>query len=84
MLLLKYWLKKLNGEREELSLKIYHLLGLIPFIMILGFAGWANHIEPYVLGMPFLLFWTVLWTVLTSPIMWIIFKLDAANKGDIT
>jgi hypothetical protein len=69
-------------EREEQRLKPYHLLALIPFITILGFSSWANRVEPYLLGMPFLLFWVVLWTVLSTPIMWIIFKLDSASKGD--
>ncbi|WP_047154830.1 DUF3311 domain-containing protein [Aneurinibacillus tyrosinisolvens] len=63
-------------------MKLYHLLALIPFITILGLSSWANRVEPYVLGMPFLLFWVVLWTVLSTPIMWIIFKLDSASKGD--
>ncbi|MFD4706893.1 DUF3311 domain-containing protein [Gottfriedia sp. NPDC058432] len=63
-------------------MKIYHLLALIPFIAILGFSSWANHVEPFVLGMPFLLFWVVLWTVFSTPVMWIIFKLDSANKGE--
>ena len=67
--------------KEGVIVKLYHLLGLIPFIMILGFSSWANHVKPIVLGMPFLLFWVVLWTVLSSLIMWIIFKLDSINKG---
>ncbi|PEJ60537.1 hypothetical protein CN692_00140 [Bacillus sp. AFS002410] len=61
-------------------MKIYHLLALIPFIAILGFSSWANQVDPYVLGMPFLLFWVVLWTVISTPIMWIIYKLDSTNK----
>jgi hypothetical protein len=40
----------------------------------------ANRTEPYVLGMPFIMFWTVLWVVLTSVIMFIVFKTDPANK----
>lgn len=33
---------------------------------ILGGVIFANRVEPFVLGMPFLLFWIVLWVVLTS------------------
>ncbi|WP_327838438.1 DUF3311 domain-containing protein [Bacillus salipaludis] len=36
---------------------------------------------PYVLGMPFILFWIVLWVVITTFILAIIFKFDVANKG---
>ncbi|CAM5795597.1 MULTISPECIES: DUF3311 domain-containing protein [Brevibacillus] len=64
-------------------MKLIHLLALLPFIGILGCIGFVNKVEPYVLGLPFLLFWIVLWVVLTSVIMAIIYKLDPANKrGD--
>ncbi|MGX2961186.1 DUF3311 domain-containing protein [Peribacillus sp. JNUCC 23] len=63
-------------------MKFIHLLSLIPFIGMLGLP-FVNKIEPYVLGMPFILFWAVMWVVLTSVIMAIIFKLDPNNKeGD--
>jgi hypothetical protein len=61
-------------------MKLIHLLGLIPFIGILGGISWANKTTPYVLGMPFILFWIVLWVILTAVIMAIVFKLDPANK----
>ncbi|QCJ45390.1 DUF3311 domain-containing protein [Bacillus sp. S3] len=41
----------------------------------------ANRIEPYVLGLPFLLFWIVLWMILSSVVLLIVYKLDPANKG---
>jgi uncharacterized membrane protein len=56
------------------------VLALIPFIFMLGGAYVFNQVTPYVLGMPFLLFWCVLWTVLTSVIMAIIYKIDPKNK----
>jgi len=50
---------------------------------MLGGIVWANKTTPYVLGMPFLLFWIVLWVLLTSGIMAVIYQLDPANKdGD--
>ena len=64
-------------------MKFIHVLSLIPFIGMLGMLPFVNKIEPYVLGMPFVLFWIVMWVVLTSVIMAIIFKLDPNNKeGD--
>lgn len=35
---------------------------------------------PYVLGMPFILFWIVLWVVLSSAIMALVYRLDPANR----
>jgi hypothetical protein len=40
-------------------------------------------VEPFVLGLPFILFWIVMWVVLSSGIMAIVYALDPANKdGD--
>lgn len=66
-------------------MKLFYLLGLLPFIgMLGGIALFANRESPFVLGMPFNLFWIVLWIVLSSLIMFIIFKLDSMTKeGDV-
>ena len=61
-------------------MKLIHLLAALPFIGILGGISFANRVEPYVLGMPFILFWIVLWVVLTSVIMTIVYLLDPTNK----
>jgi hypothetical protein len=46
------------------------LLGLIPFVaMCFSVAAW-DRIHPMVLGLPFNLFWLVLWIVLTPLCMW--------------
>lgn len=58
------------------------LLSLLPIIGILIGAIFFNQVEPIVLGMPFLLFWLVMCTVLSSPIMWIVFKFDPNRKED--
>ncbi|USK33092.1 DUF3311 domain-containing protein [Bacillus sp. F19] len=64
-------------------MKPIYLLGLVPFIGMLGLLPIVNRVTPYVLGVPFILFWIVMWVLLTSGIMLIIFKLDPANKeGD--
>lgn len=61
-------------------MKLIHLLALLPFLGILGGISFANKVTSYIMGMPFILFWIVMWVVLTSGIMAIIFKLDPANK----
>ncbi|MED0669967.1 DUF3311 domain-containing protein [Aneurinibacillus aneurinilyticus] len=62
-------------------MKQIHLLGLIPFIGMLGGLPFANKVTPYILGMPFLLFWIVLWVILSLVVMAIINFIDPANQG---
>lgn len=65
-------------------MRLIYLLGALPFLGILGGIVFANRVEPFVLGMPFILFWIVVWVVLTSVIMAIIYNLDPVNKEDET
>ena len=59
------------------------LLAALPFLGLLGGIPFANRVTPFVLGLPFILFWIVLWVVLTSVIMWVIYSLDPINReGD--
>lgn len=61
-------------------MKVRVLLALLPFLGVLGGISFANQVQPYVLGLPFILFWIVLWVVLTSGIMWVIYRLDPVNQ----
>ena len=55
-------------------------LAVLPFLGLLGGIPFANRVTPFVLGLPFILFWIVLWVALTSLIMWVIYRLDPANR----
>lgn len=82
---LNYWYenKEMTFNKGVNFMKFTHLLALLPFLGILGGIPFANKTTPYVMGMPFILFWIVMWVILTSGIMAVIFKLDPANKeGD--
>ena len=61
-------------------MRLIYLLAALPFIGILGGIFFANRVEPYVLGLPFILFWIVMWVVLTSVIMGIVYVLDPTNR----
>lgn len=63
-------------------MKIIYLLCLLPFVGILGLLPFVNKVTPFILGMPFFLFWIVMWVILTSFIMGIVYKLDPAVKGE--
>ncbi len=58
--------------------RAYRWLAALPALCMLGGVPMANRVEPYVLGLPFLLFWIVLWVVLTSGVMALVYALDAA------
>ena len=57
-----------------------YLLAALPFLGLLGGIPFVNRVTPFVLGLPFILFWIVLWVVLTSVIMWVIYSLDPINR----
>ncbi|OIK15492.1 hypothetical protein BIV60_09510 [Bacillus sp. MUM 116] len=61
-------------------MKIINILAIIPFIGLLGGIPFVNKVNPYILGLPFFLFWIVLWVVITSGILAVIFKLDPRNR----
>ncbi|CAN5745817.1 MAG: DUF3311 domain-containing protein [Rubrobacter sp.] len=63
-------------------MKLIHVLAALPFLGILVGVGFVNRVEPLVLGMPFILFWIVMWVVLTSIIMAIVYRLDPTNRED--
>lgn len=49
------------------------VLFLIPFVGQLFFVGWANHVHTTVWGLPFFMFWWLLWMVLTPLCTWLIY-----------
>ncbi len=57
-------------------------LAVLPFLGMLIGPFFLNRVEPLVLGMPLLLAWLVMWVVLTSAIMAVIYAFDPANRSD--
>lgn len=62
-------------------MRLSYWLAALPILGILVGIFFANRIHPFVLGMPFLMFWIVLWVVLTSVFMFVVYKLDPSNHG---
>ena len=58
----------------------YHALGLVPALGLLLAPVAANRVRPLVLGLPFLLFWILVWVILTSAVMALIGALDRARE----
>jgi Protein of unknown function (DUF3311) len=55
-------------------------LALLPFIGMLGGVFFVNQVTPLVFGLPLLLAWIVLWVLLTSAIMAVVYLADPANR----
>lgn len=59
---------------------LLYILSLIPVVALLFAPFLANYVEPYVLGLPFLLFWIILWVCLGSVFLGIVYLFDSRNK----
>jgi hypothetical protein len=57
-------------------------LAALPFIGILIGSIFVNRVTPFVAGLPLMLGWLLMWIVLTSIIMGIVYLLDPANRGE--
>jgi len=62
--------------------KLTHALSALPFLGILGGIFFVNRVTPLVFGMPLVLAWIVLWVVLSSAIMALVYRLDPTNRRE--
>lgn len=58
------------------------LLGSIPFIAICFSVGWWDRIYPTIAGVPFNIFWLILWTLLTPLCMWGAYRCERRKEVD--
>ena len=58
------------------------IIVLLTLITFIGQLTVINRVEPYVLGMPFNLFWCVLWGILTPIFLYILYKIDPENREE--
>jgi hypothetical protein len=64
-----------------MSVRPHHLLALLPAAALLGAPFIANRVTPRILGLPFLLAWTVGAVLLTALTMAVIHRLDRRREG---
>jgi hypothetical protein len=58
------------------------LLGLIPYVAMCFTVGLWDHIYPVVAGLPFNIFWLILWTLLTPLCMWGAYRCEQRNSAE--
>ena len=46
------------------------LLATVPFLTLVFALPFVNRLEPFILGLPFLLFWILAWVAITPLILW--------------
>jgi hypothetical protein len=58
------------------------LLGAVPFVMLVLALPFVNRLEPFVLGLPFLLFWIYAWVCLTPLLLAVAYVLDRDDERE--
>lgn len=53
-------------------------LGIIPFIAMCFTVPLWDRVQPLIMGLPFNLFWLILWIVLTPCCLWGAYRIDSA------
>jgi divalent metal cation (Fe/Co/Zn/Cd) transporter len=57
-------------------------LAIVPFLGMFAGPIFHDSVTPFILGMPFILGWIVLWVLLSSAIMAVIYYFDPVRGGD--
>ena len=55
------------------------LLGLIPFIAMCFSVSLWDRIDPMIFGIPFNLFWLIVWIVLSTLCMWAAYRVEVGR-----
>lgn len=66
--------------------RIALILGAIPFVTLVFALPLVNRVQPVIFGFPFVLFWILVWVLLTPFILFIAYlvekKFNPPSKGD--
>ena len=60
--------------------KLALIFGAIPFLTLVFALPFVNRIKPVILGLPFVLFWILLWVVLTPAVLWAAYKIEKKHN----
>lgn len=71
----------MNGFHAKKPSPAALLIGLVPFVAMCFSVSLWDRIHPMVLGLPFNLFWLLLWIVLTSVCMLAAYHVETRKGG---
>jgi hypothetical protein len=60
------------------------LFGLIPFVAFCFTVPLWDRVYPTVLGLPFNLFWLMLWTLLTPGCLWRAYRVETSRNAKLS
>ena len=63
-------------------MRAVNCLAALPFVGILVGSALFNAVTPFILGLPLLMAWLLFCVLMTSAIMWVIYKADPQNRDD--
>jgi len=66
--------------RMKKGTKLALIFGAIPFLTLVFALPFVNRIKPVILGLPFVLFWILLWVVLTPAVLWAAYKIEKKHN----
>jgi len=69
---------KISLEPGGAAMKRIGWLAVVPFIGMFAGPVFHNSVTPFIFGMPFILAWIVLWVLISSAVMALIYRLDPA------
>jgi hypothetical protein len=58
------------------------LIGLIPFTAVCFSVSLWDRVHPLVLGLPFNLFWLILWILCTPLLLWTAYRIERPQNSD--
>ncbi|MDP1442136.1 DUF3311 domain-containing protein [Priestia megaterium] len=64
-------------------MKPLYFLVVIPVLCFLIGVPLTNRVKPFVLGLPFSMFWIVLCVLLSSVTLWIMYKADQHDEEEV-
>lgn len=74
-------MSKNSEHRAPLITTVRVVLALVPIMALLIGPFFLNRTQPFVLGLPFLMFWVCAWAVITAGAMGVVYWLDPHRRN---
>ena len=75
-------MSNLSERHSPLITSVRAALALIPILALLVGPFFLNRTQPFILGMPFLMFWVSAWAIIAAGAMGGVYWLDPRRRAD--